>query len=291
MAARTDLRHVVSDCAAGDGGRRLEAGAQADRRRAAARTARCRGDRLRRAWPRRARRWPAAPVDLVTTALLLPDGDGLALARSVREAAGQAYVPVIVVSGDAQSRLESRALHRGRHRLFRQGAGPRRAGRLHPRLRAAGSRSRARACSTSRTAGWWRLATKRMLEQQRHAGAALDRASRTRSRTCETSPRRRTTMSAPTSCSPTSTSRASSAGATCSSQIRGALRLRQAPPAGAGDDRRRQPATTRRAAARRRQRPGAQADRGAPAGDQGAVPAARWRACRELARRSARMRR
>src|SRR4249919_288569 len=52
----------------------------------------------------------AGPVDLVTTALLLPDGDGLALARVVREAGGQSYVPVIVVSGDVQSRLESRNL-------------------------------------------------------------------------------------------------------------------------------------------------------------------------------------
>ncbi|WP_295571754.1 response regulator [uncultured Stenotrophomonas sp.] len=48
------------------------------------------------------------PVDLVTTSLTLRDGDGLALARSVREAAGQAYVPVIVVSGDAQQHLEQR---------------------------------------------------------------------------------------------------------------------------------------------------------------------------------------
>src|SRR3546814_17427770 len=53
----------------------------------------------------------AEPVDLVTTALLLPDGDGLALAHAVREAAGQSYVPVIVVSGDVQSRLESRSLN------------------------------------------------------------------------------------------------------------------------------------------------------------------------------------
>ena len=45
----------------------------------------------------------------MTTALVLPDGDGLALARSVREAQGQAYVPVIVVSGNAQEALESRA--------------------------------------------------------------------------------------------------------------------------------------------------------------------------------------
>jgi CheY-like chemotaxis protein len=48
-------------------------------------------------------------VDLVTTALVLPDGDGLTLARSVREAAGQAYVPVIVISGNAQEALETRA--------------------------------------------------------------------------------------------------------------------------------------------------------------------------------------
>ena len=48
-------------------------------------------------------------VDLVTTALVLPDGDGQALARSVREAQGQAYVPVIVVSGNAQEMLETRA--------------------------------------------------------------------------------------------------------------------------------------------------------------------------------------
>lgn len=51
----------------------------------------------------------AGAVDLVTTALVLPDGDGLALARSVREAAGQSYVPVIVVSGNAQEALETRA--------------------------------------------------------------------------------------------------------------------------------------------------------------------------------------
>ena len=50
----------------------------------------------------------AGPVHLVTTSLALPDGDGLALARSVRDAAGQAYVPVIVVSGDAQQHLEER---------------------------------------------------------------------------------------------------------------------------------------------------------------------------------------
>lgn len=48
------------------------------------------------------------PVDLVTTALVLPDGDGLQVARLVREAGGQRYVPVIVISGDVQSHLEDR---------------------------------------------------------------------------------------------------------------------------------------------------------------------------------------
>ncbi|MEG3192704.1 response regulator [Lysobacter sp. D1-1-M9] len=50
----------------------------------------------------------AGPVDLVTTALSLPDGDGITLARTVREASGQSYVPIIVISGDAQAHLESR---------------------------------------------------------------------------------------------------------------------------------------------------------------------------------------
>ena len=47
-------------------------------------------------------------VHLVTTSLALSDGDGLEVARAVREAAGQAYVPVIVVSGDAQQHLVER---------------------------------------------------------------------------------------------------------------------------------------------------------------------------------------
>jgi CheY-like chemotaxis protein len=46
-------------------------------------------------------------ADAVSEALRT--GDGLALARSVREAQGQAYVPVIVVSGNAQEMLETRA--------------------------------------------------------------------------------------------------------------------------------------------------------------------------------------
>src|SRR5690606_8939457 len=67
------------------------------------------GDQVHRLCAREA--LAAEPVDLVTTSLVLPDGAGLALARAVREAAGQSYVPVIVVSGDVQSRLESRSLN------------------------------------------------------------------------------------------------------------------------------------------------------------------------------------
>ena len=63
-------------------------------------------------------------VDLVTTALVLPDGDGLALARSVREAAGQAYVPVIVVSGSAQETLELRAFTEDVTDYFDKSLGP-----------------------------------------------------------------------------------------------------------------------------------------------------------------------
>ena len=49
-------------------------------------------------------------VDLVTTSLALPDGDGLAVAEAVRASVGQAYVPVIVVSAEAQARLEARTM-------------------------------------------------------------------------------------------------------------------------------------------------------------------------------------
>ena len=48
-------------------------------------------------------------IDLVTTALRLPDMDGMELAHYVREHAPQAYIPIIVVSGDVQERLENRS--------------------------------------------------------------------------------------------------------------------------------------------------------------------------------------
>ncbi|MEO6696760.1 MAG: response regulator, partial [Gammaproteobacteria bacterium] len=43
--------------------------------------------------------------DLITTALWLPDMDGLDLSRRIRETTIQRYTPIIVVSGDADDRL------------------------------------------------------------------------------------------------------------------------------------------------------------------------------------------
>ena len=96
----------------------------------------------------------AGPVDLVTTSLLLPDGDGLALARTVRETGSQRYVPVIVVSGDVQARLENRSLSDDVTDYFDKALG-------HSALAAfirgyvQPSRCRAHACCSSRTAASW----------------------------------------------------------------------------------------------------------------------------------------
>ena len=49
-------------------------------------------------------------VDLVITALRLSDMDGVDLAHHVREFSPQAYIPIIVVSGDVQERLVARSL-------------------------------------------------------------------------------------------------------------------------------------------------------------------------------------
>ena len=46
-----------------------------------------------------------AHYDLITTALLLPDRDGLELCRAVRKSESHRYTPVVVVSSDADSRL------------------------------------------------------------------------------------------------------------------------------------------------------------------------------------------
>jgi len=64
------------------------------------------------------------PFHLVTTALVLPDGSGLDLARSVRAAAGQSYVPIIVVSGDARQHLEDRQFTQDITDYFDKSLGP-----------------------------------------------------------------------------------------------------------------------------------------------------------------------
>lgn len=48
--------------------------------------------------------------DFITIALRLPDRDGLELAAYVRESTSQAYIPIVVVSGDVDERLNRRTL-------------------------------------------------------------------------------------------------------------------------------------------------------------------------------------
>ncbi|HVT32693.1 MAG TPA: response regulator [Rhodanobacteraceae bacterium] len=62
-------------------------------------------------------------VDLVTTALSLPDMDGVDLAHYVREYSPQAYIPIIVVSGDVQERLVARSLSHDVTDYFDKGLG------------------------------------------------------------------------------------------------------------------------------------------------------------------------
>jgi CheY-like chemotaxis protein len=61
--------------------------------------------------------------DFITVALRLPDMDGLELARFVRESAPQAYVPIVVVSGDVDDRLHRRTLGEDVTDYFDKGLG------------------------------------------------------------------------------------------------------------------------------------------------------------------------
>lgn len=63
-------------------------------------------------------------VDLITTALRLPDMDGNELARRARELSSQAYIPIIVVSGDVNERLAERNLSPDVTDYFDKSAGP-----------------------------------------------------------------------------------------------------------------------------------------------------------------------
>ncbi len=66
----------------------------------------------------------AGVVDLLTTSLRLPDIDGFELARYVRQNSPQAYIPIIVVSGDADSRLQTREVSHDITDYFDKSLGP-----------------------------------------------------------------------------------------------------------------------------------------------------------------------
>lgn len=66
----------------------------------------------------------AGVVDLLTTSLRLPDIDGFELARYVRQNSPQAYIPIIVVSGDADSRVQSREVSHDITDYFDKSLGP-----------------------------------------------------------------------------------------------------------------------------------------------------------------------
>lgn len=66
----------------------------------------------------------AGVVDLVTTSLRLPDMDGLDLARYIREHSPQAYIPIVVVSGDVQERLMNRDITSDVTDYFDKSLGP-----------------------------------------------------------------------------------------------------------------------------------------------------------------------
>lgn len=61
--------------------------------------------------------------DLVTTALMLPDMDGLALCRNIRSSNVHKYTPVIVVSGDADERLLQEGFNAGVTDYFDKSSG------------------------------------------------------------------------------------------------------------------------------------------------------------------------
>lgn len=65
----------------------------------------------------------AGAVDFVSTALRLPDMDGMELARHIREQVTQTYVPIVVVSGDVDERLVNRELSEHVTDYFDKGLG------------------------------------------------------------------------------------------------------------------------------------------------------------------------
>ena len=45
-------------------------------------------------------------IDLITTSLALPDMDGMSLSKLIRENSPQRYIPIILVSGEVNQRLD-----------------------------------------------------------------------------------------------------------------------------------------------------------------------------------------
>ena len=67
---------------------------------------------------------------LITTSLLLPDLDGLALCRQLRQQEHHLYTPVVVISGDADTRLLREGFAAGVTDYFDKGRGSRALGRF-----------------------------------------------------------------------------------------------------------------------------------------------------------------
>ncbi|MDA3915141.1 response regulator, partial [Oleiagrimonas sp.] len=62
-------------------------------------------------------------IDFVTVALRLPDIDGVELARHIRQHVPQAYIPIVVISGDVDQRLRERSLGEAVTDYFDKGLG------------------------------------------------------------------------------------------------------------------------------------------------------------------------
>ena len=121
-------------------------------------------------------------VDLVTTALRLPDMDGLALARYLREHAPQAYIPIIVVSGHVQERLEDRGFADDVTDYFDKSLGFTALAQFIRGYVAPGDAMPAARVLYVEDSRVVALATRRMLEKHGLTVHALSPASRTRSR-------------------------------------------------------------------------------------------------------------
>ena len=195
-----------------DGRRRLALGAAHDRAGAQGRAAQRAWSCPARAAPRPRRELDSGIVDLVTTALALPDMDGLELATYIREQAPQAYIPIVVVSGSVNERLEDRGLGGTVTDYFDKSLGFSALAAVHPRLHPSGdARQRPRALRRGQPRG--RAGHAPHAGEVRPDRARTSPASRTRSR-CSM-PRARRARRWPTSCSPTSISRAGSPARNC----------------------------------------------------------------------------